>query len=126
RAIAKQRLAKLHYRIAKQRKAVLHKLSHRLTADYDRIAIEDLNVKGMVRNRKLARSIADAGFGMLRQFIENEAYRRGCAGALVDRYSPSSRMCSGRGELDELTLVDRELACECGLTVERDLKAAIN
>lgn len=68
RARAKQRLAKLHY--PRQRKAVPHELSHKLTANYDRIAIEDLNIKGMVKNRKLAQSIGDAGLGMLRQFIE--------------------------------------------------------
>ncbi|EDZ65517.1 transposase, IS605 family [Nitrosococcus oceani AFC27] len=126
RAIAKQRLAKLHYRIAQQRKAVLHELSHSLTANYDRIAIEDLNVKGMVRNRTLARSIADAGFGMLRQLIEYKAFLRGCTVELVDRFFPSSRMCSGCGQLHDITLADRALACDCGLTIDRDLNAAIN
>jgi putative transposase len=126
RARAKRRLAKLHYRIANKRKAVLHELSHQLTASYERIAIEDLHIKGMVRNRKLARSIADAGFGMLRQFIEYKAYLRGCTVELVDRFFPSSKMCSDCGQLHEITLGDRELACDCGLTIDRDLNAAIN
>jgi putative transposase len=126
RAIAKQRLAKLHYRIANQRRAVLHSLSHWLTASYDRIAIEDLNIKSMVRNRKLARSIADAGFGLLRQLIEYKATLRGCTVELVDRFFPSSKMCSDCGQLYEITLADRELACDCGLTIGRDLNAAIN
>ncbi|ADE13811.1 transposase, IS605 OrfB family [Nitrosococcus halophilus Nc 4] len=126
RAIAKQRLAKLHYRIAKQRSAVLHELSHQLTASYDRIALEDLNVKGMVKNRKLARSIVDAGFAMLRQFIEYKAYLRGCTVERVDRFFPSSKMCSGCGQLHDITLADRALACDCGLTIDRDLNAAIN
>ncbi len=126
RAIAKQRLARLHARIARQRKAILHELSHHLTASYDRIALGDLNVKGMTRTRKLARSIADAGFGMLRQFIEYKAYLRGCAVELVDRFFPSSKMCSGRGQLHDIRLNDRELICDCGLTIGRDFNAAIN
>jgi putative transposase len=126
RAIAKQRLAKRHYRIANQRSAVLHELSHKLTASYDRISIEDLNVKGMAQNRKLAQSIADAGFGMLRQFIEYKAYLRGCTVELVDRFFPSSRMCSDCGQLHDLTLADRVLNCDCGLRINRDLNAAIN
>jgi putative transposase len=120
RAIAKQRLTKLHYRIANQRKAVLHELSHHLTAGYDRIALEDLNIKGMVRNRKLARSIVDAGLGMLRQFIEYKATLRGCTVELVDRFFPSSKMCSGCGLIHQITLADRALACDCGLTIDRD------
>jgi putative transposase len=115
RAIAKQRLAKLHYRIAYHRRAILHELSDQLAANYDRIAIEDLNVKGMVKNRKLARSIADAGFGMLRQFIEYKATLRGNTVELVDRFFPYSKMCSGCGQFHDITLENRELACDCGL-----------
>ncbi|WP_238985468.1 transposase [Nitrosococcus halophilus] len=80
----------------------------------------------MIRNRKLARSIVDAGFGMLRQFIEYKAYLRGCTVELVDRFFPSSRMCSGCSQIHDITLADRALACDCGLRIDRDLNAAIN
>ena len=70
RVRAKLKLPKLHFRISNQRQAVLHKLSDYLTANFDRIVIEDLNVKGMIKNHKLAQCISDAGFGYLRQQIE--------------------------------------------------------
>jgi putative transposase len=111
--------------MANQRKAVLHKLSHQLTCAYDRIVIGDLNTKGMARNRKLARSIADASFGMLREFITYKVFLRGNTVELADRFYPSSRMCSDCGQLHDLTLADRTLACDCGLTIDRDLNAAI-
>jgi putative transposase len=93
---------------------------------YIQVIRPEYPIKGMVRNRKLARSIADAGFGMLRQFIEYKAYLRGCTVELIDRFFPSSKMCSGCGQLHDITLADRELACDCGLTIDRDLNAAIN
>jgi len=67
------KIQKFHFLIAKQRSAIVHQLSHYLTKTFDRIVIENLNVKGMIKNRKLNRTIADVGFGMLRQFIEYKA-----------------------------------------------------
>ena len=67
------KIQKFHFLIAKQRSAIAHQLSHYLTKTFDRIVIENLNVKGMIKNRKLNRTIADVGFGMLRQFIEYKA-----------------------------------------------------
>jgi putative transposase len=88
---------------------VLHELSHQLTHAYDRIVIEDLNIKGRVKNCKLARAISDAGFGMLRGFISYKAFLRGNIVEVADRFYPSSRMCSDCGQLHDLTLVDRTL-----------------
>ena len=110
-AKAKQAVAKLHYRISNQRLAVLHEVSNYLTAKFKLITIENLNVKGMIKNHKLARAISDAGFGMLREFIEYKAYLRGCQVVIADRFFPSSRKCSVLDcdyINDNLTLSDRE------------------
>ena len=73
RAKAKLRVARLHQRIKNQRQAVLHELSDQLTRTYQVITLEDLNVKGMVKNRRFARAVSDAGFGELRRQIEYKA-----------------------------------------------------
>jgi len=128
RAKAKLKVQKLHFRIANQRQAVLHELSDHLTANFDRIVIEDLNVKGMVKNHKLARAISDAGFGYLRQMIEYKAELRNCEVVIADRFFPSSKTCSNCGEKkDNLSLSDRVFSCgSCDFKINRDLNAAIN
>jgi len=126
RAKAKAQLAKLHFRIAKQREAVCHELSHYLTANFDRIVLEDLNVKGMVTNHCLARAISDAGFGMLRQMIEYKAKWRNCEVVVANRFFPSSKMCSSCGAIHDMPLDKRTMQCECGNSMDRDLNAAIN
>ncbi|WP_353570828.1 RNA-guided endonuclease TnpB family protein [Candidatus Albibeggiatoa sp. nov. BB20] len=127
RAKAKLRVAKLHFRISNQRQAVLHELSDYLTGHFDRIVIEDLNVKGMVKNHKLARSIIDAGFGYLRTQIQYKAKLRNCKLVIADRFFPSSKTCSNCGQVKtELCLSDRTYHCDCGLNIDRDLNAALN
>lgn len=128
RAKAKLKVARIHRRIANQRKAVLHELTDHLTVTYRTICIEDLNVKGMVKNHSLARAISDAGFGMFRQFLEYKAKLRGNTIKVVDRWFPSSKTCSGCGTAKkELSLSEREFVCErCGLVMDRDHNAAVN
>ncbi len=127
-AKAKLKIQKLHFLIARQREAILHQLSDYLTKTFDRIVIEDLNVKGMMKNRKLSRAIADVGFGMLRQFIEYKAVLRNCIVVIADRFFPSSKTCSNCGQVKKiLTLKDRIFECDaCGFVIDRDLNAAIN
>ncbi|MCA0940192.1 transposase [Salipiger pacificus] len=127
-ARAKLALAKLHKRIADIRNALLHEVSDMLTRRFDTIVLEDLNVRGMVRNRKLARAISDAGFGTLRSQIEYKAALRGCEVILADRFYPSSKTCSGCGVVKEsLSLSERTFHCaDCGLVLDRDLNAALN
>jgi IS605 OrfB family transposase len=97
-----------------------------VTKNFDRIVIEDLNVKGMIKNRKLSRAISDVGFGMLRQFIEYKAKLRKCVVVVADRFFPSSKTCSDCGtKKQDLTLADRIFNCDCGLVIDRDLNAAI-
>jgi putative transposase len=128
RAKAKLKVTRIHRRIANQRKAVLHELTDHLTKTYRTICIEDLNVKGMVKNHCLARAISDAGFGMFRQFLEYKAKLRGNTIKVVDRWFPSSKTCSGCGTVKkELSLSEREFICEhCGLVMDRDHNAAVN
>jgi len=127
RARAKLKVQKTHFRIARQRQAVAHQLSDYVTKTFDRIVIEDLNVKGMIKNRKLSRAISDVGFGMLRQMIEYKAKLRNCVVVIANRFFPSSKMCSSCGQIkQDLTLKDRVYNCDCGLSIDRDLNAALN
>ena len=127
RARAKLRVQKLHFRVARQRQAILHQLSDYVTKTFDRIVIEDLNAKGMIKNRKLSRAISDVGFGMLRQMIEYKAKLRNCVVIIANRFFPSSKMCSSCGQIkQDLTLKDRVYSCDCGLNINRDLNAALN
>ena len=125
---AKMRLAKLHARIANIRRDALHKLTTRLTSEFDIIVIENLNVKGMMKNHRLARSIADMGFFEFRRQLEYKAKMRGGQIIIVDRFFPSSKMCSSCGYvLKELLLSTRKWVCpECGTAHDRDVNAAIN
>jgi putative transposase len=90
--------------------------------------IEDGNVKGMLANERLARAIADVGFGVFRSQLEYKAKRYGTRLVIADRWYPSSRLCSICGWKNEaLTLRDREWVCaECGTHHDRDLNAALN
>lgn len=123
-----QRLARLHWRIACVRSDALHKLSHQLTRHYAWVAIEDLNVKGMMANQRLARHLADASFGELRRLLTYKAAQRGVKLAVIDRWYPSSKTCSHCGQVNEaLTLSDRHWVCTaCGTTHDRDRNAAQN
>jgi putative transposase len=122
------RLARLHWRISNVRGDALHKLSHALTRDHDWVAIEDLNVKGMLGNQHLARHIADAGWAEFRRQLEYKALQRGVTLAVVERFFPSSKTCSDCDYVNQdLTLADRTWTCPCCRAVhDRDLNAAKN
>ncbi len=117
-----------HYRMACIRQDALHKLTTYLTATYRSIAIEDLDVKGMMGNRHLARSISDMGFHEFRRQLEYKAKMHGNHVELAYRWFPSSKRCSWCCVVnDDLTLSDRDFVCShCGRTMDRDLNAAIN
>jgi len=99
RAKAKTKLAKLHQRIGNIRTNALHKLTTKLATEFDTIAIEDLSVSGMLRNRHLARSIADAGFSEFRRQLEYKAVMTGAHVHVVDRFFPSSKTCHSCGTI---------------------------
>lgn len=120
-------LARLHARIARIRKDFLHKLTTRLCRENQAIAIEDLCVKGMLGNRRLARSIVDLGFYEFRRQLQYKALRFRTQIVLVDRWYPSSRLCSCCGiKNGMLRLSERSWTCECGVRHDRDVNAAIN
>lgn len=128
-AITKQKIQKLHFYVSEQRKQMLHQVSDDLTSKYQTICIEDLDVKAMLgkSNKNLSRCIADVGMGMFKTQLEYKAFLRGGGVVKVDQYFPSSKMCSGCGCIKEnLKLLDREYNCDCGLSLDRDLNAAIN
>jgi putative transposase len=121
-------LARLHARIANVRTDFTHKLSTRLCRESQAVVIEDLNVKGMLANEKLARAISDVGFGMFRRQIEYKAKLFDTRLVLADRWYPSSKFCSACGTKNEaLALSDRTWTCTaCGTHHDRDHNAAIN
>lgn len=128
RAKARMRVAKLHARIANIRKDNLHKLTSDLTRRFESITIENLNVKGMMKLKKLARHISDMGFYEFRRQLDYKANTlRGNEIILADRFFPSSKTCSACGSVKkDLALSDRVYECECGHCQDRDLNAAIN
>jgi putative transposase len=128
RAKARRKLAKLHHRIACIRQDALHQLTTDLTRRFHTLGIEDLNVKGMMQNRCLSRSIADMSFFEFRRQLEYKAHMRGGEIVVADRFFASSKTCSCCGEkLAELQLSVRRWTCPvCGATHERDVNAAIN
>jgi putative transposase len=125
---AASRLSRAHARVANLRRDGLHKLTTRFATTYGTVVVEDLNVAGMLRNRRLARHVADAGFAEIRRQL---AYKTGWNGGrlvVADRWYPSSKTCSGCGTVRaKLALSERTFVCEaCGLVINRDRNAALN
>ncbi|WFE54735.1 IS607 family element RNA-guided endonuclease TnpB [Micromonospora sp. WMMD1155] len=125
---AQARLGRAHARVANLRRDSLHKLTTGLARQYGTIVIEDLHVAGMLRNRRLARYIADAGFAELRRQLAYKTIWNGGRLAVADRWYPSSATCSGCGVAKtKLALSERTYTCTaCGLILDRDLNAARN
>ncbi len=125
KAVAK--LSKLHWRITCVRNDYTHKLTTSLVTRFTHVGIEDLNVRGMTANRKLARHIQDQGFGEFRRQLEYKAAPTGTKITVAGRFYPSSKTCSKCGTVKEvLALSERVFRCECGLEIDRDLNAALN
>lgn len=126
----KAKIARLHRKIADTRRHTLHNISRHVTAKTKPsvVVVEDLNVKGMMANEKLAKAVADSSMGELRRQIEYKAAWNGVAVVVADRWFPSSKTCNECGCINtELTLSDREWTCEsCGTVLDRDLNAARN
>jgi putative transposase len=124
----KAKLARLHARIANIRANTLHKLTSAVTRRFHTIGIEDLNVRGMMSNRHLARSIADMGFFEFRRQLDDKAAQRGGLVVVADRWYPSSKTCSACGSVQkEMPLSMRQWTCpDCRTTHDRDLNAARN
>ena len=128
RAKAKIKLSRLYYRISNIRKDFLHKLTTNLVRKFDVICLEDLNVQGMMKNRKLSRAIHDLGFYELKRQLIYKANQFGKTVKSVERFFPSSKTCSCCGfKLEKLLLSVRKWTCEkCGAEHDRDINASIN
>jgi putative transposase len=122
------KLARVHAKVASIRADSLHKATTRLARDYETIVCEDLNVAGMVHNRRLARAVADQGFGQARRMLAYKTAWNGGHVMIADRWYPSSKTCSGCGAVKaKLALSDRIYRCgHCGLILGRDVNAAVN
>ncbi|MBB5780614.1 RNA-guided endonuclease InsQ/TnpB family protein [Nonomuraea jabiensis] len=127
RAKARLKAARVHARIADRRRDFLHKLSTRLVRENQVIAVEDLTVRNMVRNHRFARAISDASWRELRSMLEYKAAWYGRTLVAVDRWFPSSKLCSACGALaGSMPLTIREWTCACGVVHDRDVNAAKN
>ncbi|MDX3094596.1 RNA-guided endonuclease TnpB family protein [Streptomyces sp. ME01-24h] len=127
RAKARRKVAGIYARIADRRYDHLHKLTTRLVRENQTIVIEDLAVRNMVKNGSLARAISDAAWSEFRSMLEYKAQWYGREVIAIDRWFPSSRLCSACGTLrDTMPLKVRTWTCGCGTTHDRDVNAAKN
>lgn len=122
-----QRVVRLHTSIRNKRKDFLHKQTTILVKNHDVVAVENLNVSGMIRNRRLARSIADAGWHMFRTFLKYKCSWGGKHFVEIDRFEPTSKKCSTCATQQDMPLAQQTYDCSsCGLHLDRDLNASIN
>ena len=126
---ARIRKARLEERVANQRKDDLHRATTKLVRSYDAIFMEDLNVKGMMKNHKLARAVSDVSFAEFKRQLTYKAERCGKIVREIDRFFPSSQLCSccGYRNTETKNLSVRRWTCpECGAEHDRDVNAAVN
>ena len=128
RSKAKAKVARAHRKVRNTRSDFLHRASTRLVRSADVIVIEDLLVRNMIRNRRLARAISDCGWGEFRRQLEYKCQRYGRELVVIDRWHPSSKTCSQCGHLlASLSLSTRHWTCpSCGSRHDRDINAAKN
>jgi putative transposase len=126
RAKSALRLARLHRKVKNSRKDFLHKVTSMLVSKAKTLVIEDLNVKGMLSNRRLARAISDIGFGEFRRQLEYKCSMRGVELLVADRFYPSSKLCNRCGVKQDMPLSTRTYRCSCGYVEDRDVNAALN
>ena len=124
----KVKISKIHEKIANQRKDRLHKESYSITKKYDVVCIEDLDMKAMSQSLNFGKSVSDNSWGCFTMFLEYKQAWNGHHFVKIDKWYPSSKLCSGCGYLnDALELETREWTCEsCGAHHQRDHNAAIN
>lgn len=126
----KQRIkvARLHEKVANQRKDFLHKLSRQITNAYDCVCIEDLNMKDMSQGSNFGKSIVDDGWGIFTRLLSYKLQEKGKQLVKIDKFFPSSKTCSCCGHVkDSLSLSERVYKCEnCGAIIDRDYNASIN
>ena len=125
----KLKVARLHEKVACQRKDFLHKLSRQITNAWDCVSIEDLNMKAMAQSLHFGKSVADNGWGMFCGFMQYKLEEMGKFFVKIDRFYPSSQTCHCCGYKNSATkdLSLRKWVCpQCGTYLDRDVNAAIN
>jgi len=125
----KQRLkvSKIHTKIKNIRKDFLHKTTYSIAKNYDGIVLENLNVKGMMRNHNLSKAISDVSWSEFKRQLEYKCRWNDKHFVVIDRFEPTTKVCSDCGCIKEMKLSDRVFECEdCGLILDRDYNAAIN
>ena len=121
------KVAAIHEKVSNARLDLLHKVSSQITNEYDTICLEDLNVKGMVTNRRLAKHIGDAGWGKFIRLVEYKAEWNNRQVVKINRFYPSSKTCSECGYIyHDLTLSERTWTCPDGHILDRDINASKN
>ncbi|MDV9171123.1 RNA-guided endonuclease TnpB family protein [Streptomyces sp. W16] len=124
---ARKRVAEVHARIADRRRDHLHKLTTRLVRENQTVVIEDLTVRNLLKNGRLARAISDASWTELRSMLEYKCAWYGRELVVVDRWFPSSKLCGACGTVAaKMPLNVREWTCDCGAVHDRDINAACN
>ena len=123
----KLKVARIHEKITNQRKDWLHKLSTKLSNQFDYVCIEDLNMRSMSQGLHLGKSTMDNGFGTFKEMLTYKLFLKGKQLIKIDKWFPSSKMCNHCGTINNnLTLSDRTWICECGKVIDRDTNAALN
>jgi len=124
---ARKLLNKLYYKIKCQRQDFTHKASNAIAKHYSFIAVEDLNIKGMLKNKKLAKAISDQGWAMFVNQLDYKSKMNGGNIVKIGRFKPSTKTCSSCGNIQKMPLNIRVYECSCcGMTLNRDINAAIN
>lgn len=120
------RVAKIHTKIANIRKDFLHKLSRTITKSTEVVGIEDLNIKGMSKNRHLSKSIFDSGWGFFSWCLDYKIRENGGYLVKIGQFYPSTKTCSSCGQIKPMPLEQRTYECDCGFVCDRDVNAALN
>ena len=122
------RIAKAFERLTNKKDAYIHSVVNKLLTYYDTVFMEDLNVKGMLKNHHIAQAINEVGFYKFKEILTNKALVNNKEVVFVDRFYPSSKICSNCGsKKQDLKLMDREWVCpNCGTYLDRDMNAAMN
>jgi len=123
----RMKVRKIHSKIKNIRQDFLHKTTSHVIAKYDGIVLEDLNVKGMMKNHHLAKSLSDVSWSEFRRQLEYKAKWNFKHFIIIDRFDPTSKTCSNCGCIQDMSLNKRQYNCpDCGISIDRDLNASIN
>jgi len=122
----RRKVQKVHKKIQNSIKDFLHKATHDIIATYDGVCLENLNIKGMIKNHKLAKSISDVSWHEFKRQLEYKSFWNSKHFIEIDRWFPSTKMCSSCGNIQNMEIEDRVYECECGFSCDRDLNASIN